>query len=77
MVSPIYPWQEAPYRNLWQRHLVQKLPHALLLSGPEGIGKQALAQRFAQALLCTEVDEVGAPCGLCQSCHLFDAQNPS
>ena len=43
-----------------------RLPHALLLHGPEGIGKGTVARAFATALLCEE-EGVDA-CGRCNSC---------
>lgn len=39
---------------------------ALILSGPEGIGKKTLAEMFAAAIHC-EAKE-GKPCGVCPSC---------
>ena len=30
----------------------ERLPHALLVSGPEGIGKHELALKIAQAVVC-------------------------
>src|SRR5262245_24027462 len=43
-----------------------RLHHALLLQGPEGIGKRTLAVLLAQALLCKE--GTGDPCGVCPAC---------
>ena len=64
--------------HLWNRSLRQRLmqdpaqlPHAILLSGPPGIGKQDLALEIAQGLLCTAPDAHGNPCGQCQGCHWF------
>ena len=31
---------------------VERLPHALLIHGPGGTGKRALAEHFARFLLC-------------------------
>ena len=45
-----------------------KLPHALLLAGPEGIGKRLLGRVLAAAVLCPHQAE-GAPCGCCPSCQ--------
>lgn len=66
MSTPIFPWQ----RELWQR-LVQlrgRMPHAILLHGRQGIGKQVFAQALADALLCESPDAYGFACGQCASC---------
>ncbi|HET6594000.1 MAG TPA: DNA polymerase III subunit delta' [Anaerolineales bacterium] len=42
--------------------------HAYLFTGPPGVGRRALALRFAQALNCQTPVEVGAPCGECRDC---------
>jgi DNA polymerase III subunit delta' len=44
-----------------------RLPHALLLTGPEGVGKGALALAVAQAANCLGPSP-GAPCGPCSAC---------
>jgi DNA polymerase-3 subunit delta' len=52
-----------------------KLPHALLLHGPRGVGKRALAEQFARLVLCERPASLGAglPCGKCESCRWFKA----
>ena len=47
------------------------LSHAYLLTGPPHVGKQTLAQAFAQAILCTEqyTNPPGSPCGACRACQ--------
>lgn len=45
-----------------------RVPHAILLSGPEGIGKLALARAFAQYLHC-EHRGGDDSCGLCPACR--------
>lgn len=44
-----------------------KIPHALLFEGPEGIGKLALARAFAQYIHCQNRHD-GDSCGECPSC---------
>jgi len=46
-----------------------RIPHALLFSGPAGIGKALTATIMAAGILCTAGGE--KPCGCCQSCLLF------
>jgi len=57
----------------WQRltGMVDRLPHALLLHGAAGVGKLALAERFAQFLLCEDRKQGTQPCGVCNGCRWF------
>ncbi len=69
-----YPWQSEPVRQL--RTLRTRLPHAVLLQGPAGGGKRALAGAFLQWLLCAHPTAEQA-CGQCDSCRwLLAAQHP-
>ena len=54
---------------------LDRLPHALLIHGAPGVGKLALAERFAQLLLCEKRGEGVAPCGRCDGCRWFLAGN--
>ena len=45
-----------------------KLPQVLLLTGPQGVGKQRLALWLTQLVMCQVRGE--EPCGTCRSCHL-------
>ena len=45
-----------------------RIPHALLLHGPAGIGKFMLARAFAQYIHCQSPTPDGEPCGKCASC---------
>src|SRR6266704_4480093 len=49
-------------------HASGKLPQALLLAGPRGVGKQRLALWLAQLIHCEAPGQ--EPCGQCRSCRL-------
>lgn len=62
------PGHVAIKERLLRSSLDSRVSHALLLHGPEGNGKFALAMAFAQLLNCTgEKDEDS--CGVCPSCQ--------
>lgn len=48
------------------------LPHAIMLSGGDGLGAGILAQRLAAYLLC-ETPMGNDACGTCRGCTLFEA----
>lgn len=53
-----------------------RIPHAILLGGPSGLGKMMLARAFAQYINC-EHRSHGDSCGLCPSCRRMEAfSNP-
>jgi DNA polymerase-3 subunit delta' len=70
MKKQLYPWQNDTWRQLQQMRT--SMPHAILLHGPSGIGKVALAECFARALLCEQTLPDGHACGQCISCGWFD-----
>ena len=72
---PLLPWQlDAARAALAQR---ASWPHALLVHGPRGIGKHALALNFAQALLCEAPRADGLACGECPGCrYAIAGQHP-
>ena len=57
----LFPWQEGAWQDLPGN---RTLAHALLISGPQGIGKVAFAHRLGMRLVC----EQGRACGVCRSC---------
>ena len=69
----IFPWTVETWKELQRR--VETLPHALLVHGPAGIGKLALAEHFAQRLLCESANPSLAPCGGCDGCRWYQAGN--
>jgi DNA polymerase III delta' subunit len=50
-------------------------PHAVLLAGPEGIGKTTLALVLAAGLLCTAEDPAARPCRECRACRMVEHGN--
>lgn len=69
MKSPLYAWQQEAWQQL--HALRNRLPHAILLYGPQGIGKTDFATHLAQSLLCEQPDVGGHACGQCASCGWF------
>ncbi len=65
------PWQQEQWDRLQQARRQGRLPHALLFSGPRGVGKQRFALAFVQSVLCRDSDTEGRPCGVCRHCHLL------
>jgi DNA polymerase-3 subunit delta' len=63
------PWNQPVLDSLKRR--LDRLPHALLLHGPRGVGKLELAERIAQLLLCEAQDAARRPCGACDGCRWF------
>ena len=48
----------------------ERVPHALLFHGPQGVGKATVARLLARALLCRE-----GSCDNCDDCRLFALGN--
>lgn len=74
-MNELYPWQADVFADLQQRREQARLAHALLITGPAGIGKLQLANVFTQSLLCAEPHADGLACGQCHACSLFAAGN--
>ncbi|NSW45026.1 MAG: DNA polymerase III subunit delta' [Bacteroidales bacterium] len=49
----------------------EKIPHALLFTGPEGVGKLATAIAFAQYINCHKPHNDDS-CNTCSSCHKYN-----
>ena len=47
-----------------------RLPQAILLHGPRGVGKQRLGLWLGQLILCEKEDR--EPCGKCQACRMAE-----
>ena len=67
------PWLERPWQQLNTSFKAGRFHHAQLFAGLQGVGKLALAQGLADAILCENTSELLA-CGQCKSCALIAAQ---
>lgn len=62
------PWLVPVWRRFVALRAGERLPHALLLAGPPGIGKLELANLMVHSLLCESRSADGEPCGTCRGC---------
>lgn len=74
-MSSLLPWHHAHWQKLLERLRAGRLPHAILLAGPAGLGKVQFAAYLVGTLLCQTGAAAGRPCGQCRSCLLFAAHN--
>jgi DNA polymerase-3 subunit delta' len=72
-MDEFFPWLSDAWARLSARR--SALPHAILIRGRSGLGKTALARRFAQGLLCDSPLPDGGPCGQCAACGWFSQGN--
>ncbi len=76
-VATVTPWPGlSPWHEPFVRDLLvgrERWPHALLLTGPAGIGKRIVVQHLAQALLCESPGAEGMACGNCDGCRYVAA----
>lgn len=66
------PWQLADWQRLCTRLAEGRLHHAVLITGPAGIGKRLLGELLARSILCRDTVD-GQACGSCRDCQLFVA----
>jgi len=64
------PWLFGTERKLLDLLGSGRLPHALILSGTQGIGLQQISQSLIAAALCQNPASDGSACGECKSCRL-------
>ncbi|MFZ4528582.1 MAG: DNA polymerase III subunit delta' [Undibacterium curvum] len=69
-MNSLYSWQSGSWQYF--QGLRDRLPHAFLLYGPQGIGKTRFAEEMAQSLLCETPDSAGHACQQCASCGWFN-----
>lgn len=67
------PWLQRAFTRLAEAQAEGRLPHALLVCGPAGLGKRLLAELLMSRLLCQSITAAGEACGGCRSCKLRSA----
>jgi DNA polymerase-3 subunit delta' len=65
----MYPWLANAWSVFQSGRATGKLPHAILIHGPEGTGKRMLAEKMLASVACTQEGE--SACGECRSCTLL------
>lgn len=64
--------QEEVKQRLLHDAQKERIPHALMLCGPHGVGKLPLALSLAKYLLCENPASTDS-CGVCHNCKMVDA----
>ena len=69
----MFTWQTSTWKN-W-RGVRERLPHAIMISSPEGWGELEFARSLAQSLLCERPASERRACGVCEACRWFSLGN--
>ncbi len=72
--NTIAPWQQRAYDHLVAAFDAGRLGHGQLISGPAGLGKRDVVEKFGQYVLCVDRYD-GQPCGKCKSCLLYQSRS--
>ena len=73
LAMPPYPWQQSQWDSFVTLLEQERLAHALLIAGPEGLGGLTLARAMGQFLLCKA--PIGSvACGKCKDCLLLESE---
>lgn len=64
-----------PQADLLLKHGLDRLPHALLLTGSGGLGKADFGNWLAHLLLCEAPKQDMSACGECEACRWFVGGN--
>jgi DNA polymerase-3 subunit delta' len=66
------PWHAELWQSFNQRIDDERLPHAIILNGLEGVGAEHLGYALAYRMLCNQVNN-GLACGQCSACITLQA----
>ena len=64
-------WLGSVWRQWRTAHQEGRLPHAVLVTGPSGIGKRWLVEAFVRGAQCHAPTAQGLPCNKCPSCKQY------
>ena len=70
-----FPWQKEHWHNLCLANQTSKMAHAILFTGPVGIGLQHFSKCLTTSLLCQNSNDNLHICGNCRSCHLIQGES--
>jgi len=66
----LYPWQNKNWEQLSLSRVNNRTAHALLFTGPKGLGKYEFSLVFKNSLLCSENSLGELACGECRFCKM-------
>ncbi|NYT71761.1 DNA polymerase III subunit delta' [Halomonas sp. QX-2] len=68
-LTGVMPWHQATWQHLTRLADGRRMPHALLIHGAHGVGKQQLAEALIARTLCASPADQA--CGRCHSCAML------
>ena len=73
MNNQVYPWQQNQWEHIIRLVESETIPHAILLTGPDGVGKHEFANFMSATIICENSTETKLACGECRRCKLYQA----
>lgn len=70
-----FPWQVENWRILQLAYCADRMPHAVLFTGPSGMGLAHFSECLIAGLLCENPDDELQACGDCRSCLLIAGES--
>ena len=70
-----FPWQIKNWEAILLADHTDRMAHAILFTGPSGIGLQHFAKCLTAGLLCEDPGGDSCACGNCRSCHLIRGES--
>lgn len=66
-----FPWQTEHWKTVHLANQASRMAHAVLFTGPVGIGLEHFSKCLTASLLCKNPGDDNHACGDCRSCHLI------